>query len=296
MAFGLRGKSGGIDLAAISTSVGLCRHRLYDQDSVVAEWEAFLEGIAFAPRPHPVEWNNLAVDARNFSRPLAWCSSNVGGTGDNRQDDREAMTGNGTSDFEDAGGNYLSRADQEGSEDGSERGFTPRDSNVGRLVEDRLAKDELHTFVQQQPPSHSVPRRGRYLEPEEPTSGSTRSGWSTDAVRSGSRYLQTDDSENGNETEDRSRELLYAVHFSVASEHDAEPNRKHMAEVIGFAKGVRCPQHEQLESQSKRCVEVVTAYQAVCFITEYIAFNEMIVSEKMPNKLRRFERMVYLLS
>lgn len=151
------------------------------------------------------------------------------------------MTGGGTSDFEDTGGNSLSRANQEGSEDGSERGFTLRDSNVGKLVEGLLRKDETHTFVQQQPPSDFFPPRGRHLESGEPTSGSTRSGWSADAVRSGSRNLQTDDSENGNEAGNRSRELLYGVRFSVAPEHDGVPTRKLVAEVIGSAKGARCP-------------------------------------------------------
>lgn len=239
-------------MAEISISARLCRRRLYGQDSVVAEWEAFLEGIAFAPRPHPAKRNNFAVDAGNFSRPLAWCSSDVGGNGNDGQDDGEAVHGGGRSDFDDAGGNSLSRANQEGSEDGSELGLTLTDSNVGRPVEDHLAKDETRTFAHQQPQSGSVPPRGRRLESEEPTSGSTRSGWSANVMKSGSRYLQTDDSENGNEAEDRSRKLLYAVRFSVAPEHDGEPTRKLLAEVIGSAEGARCPQLEQLENQTKR--------------------------------------------
>lgn len=51
--------------------------RLYEQDSVVTEWEHFLEGIASSPRPPSVEHREFAVDASDFptlfAREFNWC-------------------------------------------------------------------------------------------------------------------------------------------------------------------------------------------------------------------------------
>lgn len=47
---------------------------LFEQDSVVAEWEEFLEGVVSVPRPLPTERNlDLAVDASDFPRKVPWC-------------------------------------------------------------------------------------------------------------------------------------------------------------------------------------------------------------------------------
>lgn len=47
---------------------------LYEQTSVVDEWEDFLEGIVSVPRPPPTERNlGLAVDASDFPTKLSWC-------------------------------------------------------------------------------------------------------------------------------------------------------------------------------------------------------------------------------
>lgn len=47
---------------------------LFEQDSVIAEWEGFLEGIVSVPRPLPTERNlGLAVDASDFPRTSPWC-------------------------------------------------------------------------------------------------------------------------------------------------------------------------------------------------------------------------------
>lgn len=45
-----------------------CSLRLYEQDSVVTEWEHFLQGIACSPRPPSVKNREFAVDASNFSK------------------------------------------------------------------------------------------------------------------------------------------------------------------------------------------------------------------------------------
>ena len=47
---------------------------LYEQDTVISEWEDFLEGIASSPRPSTVERHDLAVDASDFPRHPHWCS------------------------------------------------------------------------------------------------------------------------------------------------------------------------------------------------------------------------------
>lgn len=47
---------------------------LFEQDSVVAEWEGFLEGIVSVPRPAETDRSlGLAVDASNFPRKVPWC-------------------------------------------------------------------------------------------------------------------------------------------------------------------------------------------------------------------------------
>lgn len=47
---------------------------LFEQDSVVAEWEGFLEGIVSVPRPAPTDRSlGLAVDASDFPRNVPWC-------------------------------------------------------------------------------------------------------------------------------------------------------------------------------------------------------------------------------
>lgn len=43
---------------------------MYEQDSVVTEWEDFLQGIACSPRPPSVQNRELAVDASNFPKYL----------------------------------------------------------------------------------------------------------------------------------------------------------------------------------------------------------------------------------
>lgn len=46
----------------------MCTRRIFEQDSVVEEWENFLVGIASSPRPPPLERHRLAVDSSNFTR------------------------------------------------------------------------------------------------------------------------------------------------------------------------------------------------------------------------------------
>ncbi|CAN0092911.1 unnamed protein product, partial [Ectocarpus sp. 8 AP-2014] len=53
-------------------------HRLYEQDTVVTEWEDFLEGIVSVPRPAATELGHgrhkgLAVDVSDFPAKLPWC-------------------------------------------------------------------------------------------------------------------------------------------------------------------------------------------------------------------------------
>lgn len=66
-------------LKKFSTSACSSAHsfRLYEQDSVVREWEQFLEAIVTSPRPAPLEHRVSAVDATDFPRKLnenfEWC-------------------------------------------------------------------------------------------------------------------------------------------------------------------------------------------------------------------------------
>ncbi|CAM9831484.1 unnamed protein product [Ectocarpus fasciculatus] len=55
-------------------------HRLYEQDTVITEWEDFLEGIVSVPRPAATELGHgrhegLAVDVSDFPAKLPWCSN-----------------------------------------------------------------------------------------------------------------------------------------------------------------------------------------------------------------------------
>ncbi|CBJ48561.1 putative methyltransferase [Ectocarpus siliculosus] len=55
-------------------------HRLYEQDTVITEWEDFLEGIVSVPRPAATELGHgrhkgLAVDVSDFPDKLPWCSA-----------------------------------------------------------------------------------------------------------------------------------------------------------------------------------------------------------------------------
>ncbi|CAM9506285.1 unnamed protein product [Ectocarpus sp. 12 AP-2014] len=56
-------------------------HLLYEQDTVITEWEDFLEGIVSVPRPAATELGHgrhkgLAVDVSDFPAKLPWCSNN----------------------------------------------------------------------------------------------------------------------------------------------------------------------------------------------------------------------------
>lgn len=51
---------------------------LYEQDTVITEWEDFLEGIVSVPRPAATELGHgrhkgLAVDVSDFPAKLPWC-------------------------------------------------------------------------------------------------------------------------------------------------------------------------------------------------------------------------------
>ena len=190
-----------------------------------------MEGIAVAPRPPPAAKRyDPAVDAANFSGLLPWCSSGTGDPGDGGQVDTEAPDGAISGNFYNNGAESPWGSMQKYSESTSARSERKEAKFKGGQGE---FSPEFSTepFASRSSNDSTNPPGRTWGQLFNRTPISTDWDWSAGATKlaQGSHLAASSAGPAG--AADRSRNLLYAVDFSVASTYKGGPPRRLRAEV-----------------------------------------------------------------
>lgn len=220
-------------------------HRLYEQDSVVAEWEEFLEGIVTSRRPPPVAQHGLAVDASNFTRIYPWCTSGVG-SGD---DGGGGQIGPGHSPHFQTFKENRPQADPVTIEERDPLSVMDAENAYNEPGPDVVASDECGDVTRATTPRNRLPSSGtvghgvgletpmsttgedgnrRTRKTSQPLSALDHSGVAKTQGPASHVSVNVDLVDN---VVEQPPELLYAIEFSVAPAQEGGEPRKLLAEV-----------------------------------------------------------------